>query len=211
MCSRSPTAPITVTSSPRLGWARAPDGLDPLDDGLDVCVAGRRLHHDHHGFGSFSASWRWYGRDALPALDPGSTKLRARRGACRAPSEIARRNRSRSRTTTAGRRSARGCCRGGRACEARMLAGDEAADQHARPRDGRRAPGRPGCRRAARTPRISVPCSTRRWASSADCACWTIHSVAPAVAQLVQVGDHPLEGPPARAHAPDRARSRCRT
>ena len=24
MCSRSPIAPITVTSSPRLGWARAP-------------------------------------------------------------------------------------------------------------------------------------------------------------------------------------------
>jgi len=25
------------------------DGLDPLDDGLDLLVGGRRLHHDHHG------------------------------------------------------------------------------------------------------------------------------------------------------------------
>ena len=31
MCSRSPTAPITVTSSPRLGWACAPtDSIRPM-------------------------------------------------------------------------------------------------------------------------------------------------------------------------------------
>jgi hypothetical protein len=47
-CSRSPIAPITVTSSPRDGWARAPTDSIRSMTACDLVLGGRRLHHDHH-------------------------------------------------------------------------------------------------------------------------------------------------------------------
>ena len=71
------------------GMGASAAGLDPGDDGLDLLLGGRRLHHDHHGLSSpgCSQTIRWDGgwRGARPG-GPMSGRPRRDASAGRAPS-----------------------------------------------------------------------------------------------------------------------------